>query len=72
MPRKWENEEEKREYFRNWWLSEKGQALRRSTVLRRALEAGRFPSKRSIDKYDITKDELQVFVDHMEVQPNQN
>ena len=57
---------------RSGGLSEQGPAGRRSVVQRWEVEAGGLSTKRSIYKYEIAKAELKVFVDHMEVQPNQN
>ena len=58
MPKKWTDAAEKRAYYRDWWASEKGHALRKSVLLRKSMKERRFPSKASIAKYNISTEEL--------------
>ena len=65
MPKFFADPEERKAYYKKWWQSEKGVALKRSTLLRKALAEKRFPSRRSIQQYDITAEELEVIFENM-------
>ena len=65
MPKVFADAGARRAYYQKWWSSEKGTALKRSTLLRKALAEKRLPSKASIVRYQISNDELEVLFDEM-------
>ena len=70
MPKTWTDAAEKRAYYRDWWASEKGHALRKSVLLRKSMKERRFPSKASIAKYNISREELLPILESLKTNQN--
>lgn len=53
MPKRWESAEERRDYYRAWFQTEKGQALRRAHIVKNAIANHRVPRRSTLQKYKI-------------------
>ena len=69
MPRCFTTPEERREYFNAWWKTEKGHALRKKVILKRAIQAQRLPSPAMRKKYDVTSQELAAVWEAIQLTP---
>ena len=51
--------EERKEYMKGWFESDKGKLLRKKTILDRAVVSQRIPNKEIISKHNISTQEVQ-------------
>lgn len=68
MPKTWQNPEERLEYNRRWFASEKGFQLRKRVILERACKNRRLPSISTMNKYNINVDEIETVYNNIKKQ----
>lgn len=70
MPKTWQTPEERLEYNRRWFASEKGYELRKRVIIARACKNKRIPTLATMQKYNITGEELASVINTIQKEMN--